>query len=755
MRPLHLRLHNFQSYRELDLDLSGISLAVLSGPNGSGKSSLIDAVRFCLWGYARGGNLDTVVTTGQQVCLVELTFLLAGHTYMVSRQRSSKGSGSTTLSFECDGVSLTGKSVAETQQVIIDTLHMTDELFCVTACSDQGHAGAFAEATATERRQVLAAMLGLEVWEVRAKLARAMHDKLEAKRDDSEAASATAEVKADTLPGIVTQIAALEQELAILSTAQDKATADAAAVQVEREGLIAGREADKAARAELVTAQAQLTKATETVTRRQQRVTDLEGLVAIKPATVLALATALAADKQAGEMEQNRLKREGLEAEARTLSEQIKAAKVEHAAAVTNLQTQIAAAKLAREQRLEALDDALGGLRKQAAVLESVPCVQKDAKPLADACPLIAQARDARERIPTLEAEQGEVVAATPWAEDEKRVEAWQAQEPGAELVAERARLKARYDAIVYDAEAHSQAQTRAEKLQSLRDSIARIAAQEEQLPAAAAELGTAQAEETEFAEKVRALTVTLGEQRDWDTDLGALDQRAKACVDEQGRLRRQIEMAQQRSGTLAEQKAAAEAAAEEVKRLQEEITAAERRAHLLHILGNPQDGGFSRKGVPALLIEQAVPELQEEANRVLAMLSNGRLSVELRTQADGANGLRETLDIVVNDEYGQRLLETFSGGEAMRVFMGLRAALSLLLARRAGAQCSTLILDETAAPLDARGQEQFVEAVGGLSAFFELVLVVSHLDSLKDQFPCRLEISKGADGSQVEVIAA
>jgi len=87
MRPLRLKLSNFLSYRgEHEIDLDGITLAVLSGPNGAGKSSLIDAIRFALFGHTRGG-LDGVITAGEQACRVEFAFALGEETYLVSRQR--------------------------------------------------------------------------------------------------------------------------------------------------------------------------------------------------------------------------------------------------------------------------------------------------------------------------------------------------------------------------------------------------------------------------------------------------------------------------------------------------------------------------------------------------------------------------------------------------------------------------------------------------------------------------------------------
>ena len=53
-----------------------------------------------------------------------------------------------------------------------------------------------------------------------------------------------------------------------------------------------------------------------------------------------------------------------------------------------------------------------------------------------------------------------------------------------------------------------------------------------------------------------------------------------------------------------------------------------------------------------------------------------------------------ETLDVKIADELGTRNYEMYSGGEAFRIDIAIRIALSKLLVRRAGASLSTLIID-------------------------------------------------------------
>jgi DNA repair protein SbcC/Rad50 len=112
-----------------------------------------------------------------------------------------------------------------------------------------------------------------------------------------------------------------------------------------------------------------------------------------------------------------------------------------------------------------------------------------------------------------------------------------------------------------------------------------------------------------------------------------------------------------------------------------------------------------------------------------------------------------ETLDISITDEAGPRPYELFSGGEAFRVNFAIRIALSRLLARRSGARLQTLILDEGFGTQDGKGREKLVEAIDGIKGDFEKILVITHVEELKDSFPHRIEVSKDGKGSKIYVL--
>jgi exonuclease SbcC len=161
----------------------------------------------------------------------------------------------------------------------------------------------------------------------------------------------------------------------------------------------------------------------------------------------------------------------------------------------------------------------------------------------------------------------------------------------------------------------------------------------------------------------------------------------------------------------------------------------------------------FGKKGVQALLIEMALPEIEIEANKLLARMTDNRMHVKIETQRETKNGnLLETLDINISDELGTRNYEMFSGGEAFRINFAIRIALSKLLARRAGAPLPTLIIDEGFGTQDSDGIEKIKEAINSIQDDFDKILVITHIEELKDAFLTRIDIIKTAVGSTLQL---
>ncbi|MBI4733856.1 MAG: SMC family ATPase [Rubrobacteridae bacterium] len=164
----------------------------------------------------------------------------------------------------------------------------------------------------------------------------------------------------------------------------------------------------------------------------------------------------------------------------------------------------------------------------------------------------------------------------------------------------------------------------------------------------------------------------------------------------------------------------------------------------------------FSKKGIQALIIENTIPEIEEEANALLRRLTNNQMNLRFITQKDQrTGGVIETLDLIIADgDLGDRKYELFSGGEAFRINFAVRIALSKLLARRAGARLETLVIDEGFGTQDEEGKEKLIDAISAVQDDFKKIIVITHLDDLKELFPSRIEVTKKRGfGSIVNVI--
>lgn len=161
----------------------------------------------------------------------------------------------------------------------------------------------------------------------------------------------------------------------------------------------------------------------------------------------------------------------------------------------------------------------------------------------------------------------------------------------------------------------------------------------------------------------------------------------------------------------------------------------------------------FGKNGIQALLIEGILPEIEQEANSLLAQLTDNQMQIFIESLRDlKSGGVRETLDIQISDGVGVRPYEMFSGGEAFRIDFALRIAVSRLLARRAGTHLQTLFIDEGFGSQDEEGLSRLTQALFAVQRDFEKIIIVSHLERLKENFPVHVIVEKRAGLSTVHV---
>ena len=316
-----------------------------------------------------------------------------------------------------------------------------------------------------------------------------------------------------------------------------------------------------------------------------------------------------------------------------------------------------------------------------------------------------------------------------------------------AQLAAVDAELKA----IGYDPQAHEQARQEESRgreaetsLRELENARAALAPLERELANLQEQLTTQKREtdqnETAYQQAARSYAAASENL----PDLKKAEDELFNLQEQENRLRMDVGAANQKVAVL-------EVLEVRRKSLGEEREEWSRRINRLKTL----ERAFGKDGVPALLIEQALPEIERQANQILDRLSGGNMSVRFLTQREFKDkhreDLKETLDIQISDSAGARDYEMFSGGEAFRVNFAIRLALSRVLAQRAGARLQTLVIDEGFGSQDAQGRQRLIEAINLVHKDFAKILVITHLDELKEAFPYRLEVEKTPHGSIVK----
>lgn len=694
MIPLKLELQNFLPYKDPDpLDFSGLHVACLAGDNGAGKSSLLDAMTWALWGRARAKTDEELIRQGATEMRVVFTFGLQGQVYQVIRQkRAGKGKGSSLeLQLQENG-KWKGQSEAtilQTQKKIIGLLKLDFDTFVNSAFIQQGKADEFTRKTPAQRKEVLADILGLDQWGVYEERAKK-------------------------------RIAELREKI------------------VELEGEIAGYDRELNRRAEY---EAALATATAKLADVQSKL--------------------LAAESQWAEVEKARDALNALRKQMADLDKRIAGGEKELAEIDVELraaQSKGDPVSLARE--LEAVNTFLAKLEAREEERSTVTeqrqaAAEESARRKGENDTLGPQTEPLKKRVETLSAATEPIcpTCGQPLTEDHRhRI----IEELSAEVDTRRARYR----------ENTARLKALADELASFDRTLTQINADLRERPALQKKLADLQGKVV-AATEARAQIESLAARRNrWleglQTDRAqraALDaeaaQHASRAVDADT-LQNALDKLRFESRVATEELGAARqrlASLDSLTKYRAEKQAAQKKLAGEQGMYEELREAFGKRGVPALIIEAAVPEIENAANDLLRRMTAGRMNVRFNTQKETQAGdVRETLDIQIADELGTRAYENYSGGEQFRVNFAIRIALSRLLARRAGAQLQTLIIDEGFGSQDTQGRERLVEAINAIQDDFQRILVITHLDELKDAFPARIDIIKTSNGSQIAV---
>jgi DNA repair exonuclease SbcCD ATPase subunit len=136
--------------------------------------------------------------------------------------------------------------------------------------------------------------------------------------------------------------------------------------------------------------------------------------------------------------------------------------------------------------------------------------------------------------------------------------------------------------------------------------------------------------------------------------------------------------------------------------------------------------------GIAYGVIKRKLPVINEEIAKILANI----VEFEVFFEDDG-----KRLDIYIkHPSHEPRPLEMGSGAEKTIAAMAIRLA---LLSVSSLPKSDIFILDEPGTALDEENMQGFVDILDLIKSYFKTVLLISHLDSLKDCVDAQIVIDK------------
>jgi exonuclease SbcC len=808
VRPLKLVVEGFTSFRDkVEIDFTRLDLFAVTGPTGAGKSSLIDAIVFALYGVVPrvGDDYKQLISHGRERLSVMLEFAAGKERYRIVRtarpDRASQQRLERITGGPAEPVADRARDIrAEVERI----LGLDYDGFTRAVVLPQGQFDAFLKGEPKERRKILVALLGLEVYERMQQLA---HQRSAAARTEAEFIKRQLETDfAQATPEAVERKRAeLEEARAGAGRAEAAvaALAEAAAIAVrirsgraERTGLDTST-AEEAAR--LARARATLEGAGESRSRLER---DLAELVERKAAHAFdegRLSVLLAAKPLADQL---RTLQEGVARAARATAgrrgelEDARQAVVQAEGALPALERAAAEAQAAETT---ARADREAAHREHAAL-----ALRRGLQP-GDPCPVCAQTVKAvpAGEEPALEdlerrlqgaasaaREAVEKLQRARLAREQKRAKAEglqrelaqaEAQEGEAKALAANVRASLQEAGFEADAEPLTLAralQAELEALESARKARAEIEARQKEIErqraaldaevaAAAAERDVRAARLQELERKKAEADAALGDAgralaaraaRDgWSTLLPARGgDEAEVVESLRSERQREATAAQSRVATLAHEVGAAEKALVRAGELASRRAALEKDAALAKTLSEH----LKAHELVAWIQEEALARLAEAGSRHLQQLSQNRYALRLGP-GNGEPSARADQDFYVVDGWngdGVRSVRTLSGGETFLASLALAVALAeslteLAAESRAPDALESLFLDEGFGTLDAESLEAIVSALDALHGGERVVGVVTHLHELAERLPARIEVRRGGAGSTAVVV--
>ena len=856
MIPQRLNIRNFLCYREdvPDLDFAGIHVACLCGDNGHGKSALLDSITWSLWGKARGRTQDELISYGADECRVEFEFTARESRYRVirshARGRTRSRAGVSDLQFQIldsgQAQSIPGNTIRETQHKIDQIIGMQYDTFINSAFLMQGRSDEFTSKTPGDRKDLLADILGLDIYDRLQRKARDHARLAESEVDRSRGALELVENQIVEIGDPSEELQPVEADLARIESEFLEKTTVSNAIRDKLNSMLAVKTEKSQLEDDIekfTIESAQIHSQISTITQRIEDCTSI-----INRADEIVHGVRMLQEARTGfeSLEQSRNQFESWQQEKTLLeqkvlhqesaltmqSEQIQ--KKIHQDLKPKAQSQVSLQAKSDQLKLESLNISkekndlelqkqhhqdltltIADLKKEAERQESEGkdigaklSMMESADNTHATCPLCLTelGTDGHQRV--IDTYNSEILSRrTAYKDTVSSLNTVEVERQNLELeishnessisnTLQKLQIEETETSFKLDESLKSQEalESLEAELQIIEDSIksksfcrndldqlnlldSKITSlnyddatrQKEYLniqnlqifESEHVRLEQAKVQVSQDSELLSSSQISVGTR---EKDIAIRRSRLEQCVeslqdlpDQQGefdKIANEISVldnnrrsALSRKATLEGQLVRKSQLNDQIKSTRATLASAEQSQGIFRELATM----FGKEGIQAMLIETVVPLIEEETNLLLGRMTDNRMHVKLETQKERRSGKGdpvETLEINVSDELGSRSYEMYSGGEAFRINLSIRIALSKVLAQRMGAPLPTLFIDEGFGTQDASSRERILDVISSIQDDFDKIIVITHLEDLKDMFPVRIEVHKSSAGS-------
>jgi DNA repair exonuclease SbcCD nuclease subunit len=159
-------------------------------------------------------------------------------------------------------------------------------------------------------------------------------------------------------------------------------------------------------------------------------------------------------------------------------------------------------------------------------------------------------------------------------------------------------------------------------------------------------------------------------------------------------------------------------------------------RLHAFELVAN----AFSKKGIPNSIVSSQLPVINSE----IAKLLHGVFDFTIELELDKDN---DSIETYINYGDSKRIIELCSGMEKVIASIAIRVALTNMSSLP---KSDMFVLDEGFGALDDSGIEACNRMLTMLSRYFRIVLVITHVDGVKEAATQILEMTKHENDARI-----